>query len=179
MSVDPVKLQRLIDKDEIRECVLAYCRGLDREDEEILLSGFHEHAIDDHGAYIGPMRDFQRRAAATRHRWANYQHHVTNQTVDIQGDEAHIETYYIANLVRPDERIDITGGRYLDRLEKIEGRWAIVERLTIVEWGFTVPAEQAGWLPPDIFVGTSHDKSDPSYIRPLKVTRPFRDLGAS
>lgn len=178
MDIDPARLQRLIDKDEIRECVLAYARGLDREDGEILLSGFHAHACDDHGSYIGPMSGFQGRAAATRHRWQVYQHHVTNQTVDIDGDTAHAETYYLANLVRPDGPIDLTGGRYIDRLERIDGRWGIVERITMVEWGCTVPKEQTGWLPPDLFVPATHGKDDPSYRRPLKITRPFRDLGA-
>ena len=65
MDVIPEQLQRLIDKDAIRDCVLAYARGLDREDETILLSGFHPHACDDHGSYIGPISKFTGRASAT------------------------------------------------------------------------------------------------------------------
>jgi len=178
MDVDAAQIRRLIDKDAIRECVLLYARGLDREDEEILLSGFHPHARDDHGTFIGPMRDFNARASATRHRWKNYQHHVTNQLVDLDGDNAHAESYFFANLIRPDGRIDLSGGRYIDRLERIDGRWGISERITMVEWGATIPAEQAGWLPPDLFVAPTHDKSDPSYRRPLEITRPPRDMGA-
>lgn len=178
MGIDPAKLQRLIDKDEIRDCVLAYARGLDREDQAIMLSGFHGHAQDDHGSYIGPIAGFPDRASATKHRWKVYQHHITNQTVDIDGDIAHAETYYIANLVRYDESIDLTGGRYIDRLERIDGRWGIVERITMVEWGATMPNEQTGWLPPGLFVSATHDKSDPSYQRPLTITREARDLGA-
>lgn len=178
MDVIPEQLQRLIDKDAIRDCVLAYARGLDREDETILLSGFHPHACDDHGSYIGPISKFTGRASATRHRWDVYQHHVTNQTIDIEGDGAHAETYFFANLVRPDGHIDLTGGRYIDRLERIEGRWGIAERVTVVEWGATIPPEQTGWLPPGLFIPATHDKDDPSYQRPLKITREFRDLGA-
>ena len=178
-DVDAERLQRLIDKDDIRDCVLAYARGLDREDEQILLSGFHADARDDHGSYIGPMAKFTGRASATRHRWSNYQHHITNQVVDIDGDTAHAETYFFANLIRPDEQIDLTGGRYLDRLERRDGRWAIAERITIVEWGATVPAEQAGWIPEGLFVASTHDRDDPSYRRPLSITRSDRDLGAS
>jgi hypothetical protein len=124
------------------------------------------------------MRDFPARASATRRRWDNYQHHVTNQLVDLDGDVAHAESYFFANLVRPDQRIDLSGGRYLDRLEKRDGEWGIVDRITIVEWAATIPADQAGWLPADLFTSSSHDKSDPSYRRPLKVTRPDRDLSA-
>lgn len=178
MDIDPAQLQRLIDKDAIRECVLNYARGLDREDRDIMLSGFHGHAQDDHGSYIGPISGFPDRASATRHRWKVYQHHVTNQTIDIDGDQAHTETYYIATLVRHDGSIDLTGGRYIDRLERIDGRWGIVERITMVEWGATLPIEQTGWLPPDLFVPATHDKTDPSYQRPLTVTRAPRDLGA-
>ena len=75
-----------------------------------------------------------------------------------------------AQIVRDDE------GRLINDSLACDRRGT--ERVTIVEWGATIPPEQTGWLPPGLFIPATHDKDDPSYQRPLKITRAFRDLGA-
>ena len=46
-------LQRLIDKDEIRDVMARYCRGVDRADWDLVRSTYHTDAYDDHGDYRG------------------------------------------------------------------------------------------------------------------------------
>lgn len=53
MNLDLTKLQRLLDKDEIREVILRYTRGVDRHDDATIASAYHPDATDDHGPYIG------------------------------------------------------------------------------------------------------------------------------
>lgn len=52
-------------------------------------------------------------------------HNITTHNCEIDGDEAHTESYVIFVLRRKDERtVLVGGGRYLDRLEKRDGDWA-------------------------------------------------------
>ncbi|MBT5754390.1 MAG: SnoaL-like domain-containing protein [Acidimicrobiaceae bacterium] len=43
------RLRALIDKDEIRDVLMRYGRGVDRLDEELLRSCYHPDSHDDHG----------------------------------------------------------------------------------------------------------------------------------
>ena len=47
------KLQRLIDKDEIRDLISRYARGVDRADWDLVRDTYHPDATDDHGDYKG------------------------------------------------------------------------------------------------------------------------------
>ena len=51
-------LQRLIDKDEIRDVMARYCRGVDRADWDLVRSTYHTDAYDDHGDYKGGVDGF-------------------------------------------------------------------------------------------------------------------------
>ncbi|MFB9858751.1 hypothetical protein [Paenarthrobacter aurescens] len=53
MAIDETALQRLLDKEAIREASLKYTRGIDRHDDDILRQVYHPDARDDHGEYIG------------------------------------------------------------------------------------------------------------------------------
>jgi hypothetical protein len=51
-------LQVLLDKQEIHEVLMRYCRGIDRCDAELLRSVYHADAVDDHGQLNGKAADF-------------------------------------------------------------------------------------------------------------------------
>ncbi|MCW1383619.1 nuclear transport factor 2 family protein [Novosphingobium sp. KCTC 2891] len=177
MYPDMHALQRLIDKDAIREASLRYTRGIDRHDVELALAAYHSDATDDHGTFIGDPPGFVRYANDVHARnWVQHQHYVTNQTIDLDGDTAHGETYFLATLQRPDGTVDLVGGRYVDRFDKREGCWAVADRACLVEWTGELPA--GGKVDASIFLSGSQDKSDISYARPLRLHRPRRDLSA-
>jgi hypothetical protein len=50
------RLQELVDRADILDCVQRYARGIDRHDVELVASCYHPDAIDDHGLYVGPGR---------------------------------------------------------------------------------------------------------------------------
>jgi hypothetical protein len=169
------KLNELLDRSEILDCLHRYARGMDRHDRGLVRSAYHEDAIDDHAGYVGPVDGFldwafEYHAGQTRH-----QHYVTNHSVELDGDEAHAETYYV--FVGTDRDVDaplrVVGGRYIDRFERREGRWAIAARVCLVEWQTAL----ASGLPHAAFdflavVGTvAQDRTDASYQRPLIVKR--------
>ena len=47
-------VQELIDRQRIYECLLRYTRGMDRLDRELVLSAYHDDAVEDHGPVVSP-----------------------------------------------------------------------------------------------------------------------------
>jgi hypothetical protein len=175
MNIDLKAVERLLDKEAIREAVLCYSRGVDRLDEELLAQAYHSDATDDHGAYIGNPAGFAKWVEATHRRYSSaHQHYVMNQTVDLDGDMAHVETYYMTAMRRKNDVTALSGGRYVDRMERRDGRWAVADRLCLVEWHGELVKGQESW-DPDLYARGTWDRSDPSYQRPLKATRPHRN----
>ncbi len=168
------KVQYLFDRQQILDCVIRYARGLDRHDEEVLASVFHEDAIDWHDDFIGHPADFVP-WANTMHEanWNAHTHMMSNNRVEIDGDVAHSETYVLFTLRRKDNTgIDWGGGRYIDRLERRAGEWKIARRQCLVEWyGQAEGVNQSSMTYP---AGT-WDHTDPSYRRPFDIELPAAD----
>jgi hypothetical protein len=175
-------LRYLADRQAIMDCAVAFSRGVNRRDRKLLRSVFHADAVDDHGFFVGNRDDFLDWIDTVYDRIAVTQHFVTNQTVDIDGDTAHAETYWIvANVFKESINVILRGGRYIDKLQRRKGVWAIVERVCLIEWNCNTSELE---MPPDVLsmlaksgVSTT-DKSDPSYVRPLKITRKPQNLHA-
>ena len=51
-------LEDVLAKEEIREVVLKLARGTDRLDRELIVSCYHEGALDDHNEFRGPPEAF-------------------------------------------------------------------------------------------------------------------------
>ena len=165
---DP-RVQLLIDRQDILNCIHRYCRGVDRLDEELLRSAYHPDATDDHGIFRGSVDEFVAWAFGvhrTRHR--GHHHYVTNHVSDVDGDTAHSETYFMmVGQNVSGTPVTLHGGRYIDQLERRHGQWRILHRVSMVEWvGGTTPPD----LPPSTRAenGTiARDRTDTSYDRPL------------
>ena len=168
------KLRELVDRQAIHDVIIRYCRGVDRMDRELLLSAYHPDAIDDHGLFVGRAEEFadyfmafhQSQQSAT-------QHIITNHSCDLDGDTAHTETYWLfAAMNRTGPALSLGGGRYLDRMERRGGRWAIAQRKCLYDWqgvpgDYDLTPEQLKTM---LGAGpATRDASDPSYERPLRV----------
>lgn len=126
----------LWDRQAIHDCVARYCRGVDRFDRALILSAFHPDALDEHGKFVGGPDEFvdwalgQHGAAHLSH-----QHLILNHRADIDGGTAHAETYFMfIAMNRAGKPVTMGGGRYVDRFEKREGRWAIAARVCLRDW---------------------------------------------
>lgn len=170
------RLARLEDREEIRQCIMRYARGMDRRDRDLLRSAYHDGAVDDHVGFIGEVDDFINWAFAYHSTQTRYQHYLLNHTADVDGDEAHAETYYlfVGTDREPANHVTLSGGRYVDRLERRDGRWAIVDRVCVVEWN----AESTSFITDEVIAMmagsmkvATHDTTDPSYDRPLIASR--------
>lgn len=164
---DQVRL--LQDRAEILDCVQRYSRGLDRHDEEVLASAYHPDATEVHGHhFVGPIPEFVKWVNGLHEScWAAHQHFLSNHRVDIDGDVAHAETYVLHVLRWRDKpAVDIGGSRYIDRLERRDGKWAIVLRQVRVEWYAQADASAYPAVA-ELYPSGTWDKSDLSYARPL------------
>jgi hypothetical protein len=173
------RLQELLDRQDILDCVIRYCRAVDRFDRELLLTVYHPDATDDHGTFVGGPESFADWAFGYHSLYQNATHHiVTNHTCDLDGDVAHTETYWIFSGANKDaesgaeQPSSMHFGRYIDRFERRNGKWAIAARACIVEWHAAcgevqIPADFAAAL-----AGSGvqkRNRDDLSYRRPLQV----------
>lgn len=130
-------LKRLLDKQEINEILVRYCRGADRCDEALIRSIYHEDAYDDHGYWKGTGYEFatflpSRLMAAN----VSTTHSITNVLIEIEGYSAVSESQVTATLLRRGTPLiaDVMSARYLDKLSCRNGRWGIDERTVVLEW---------------------------------------------
>jgi hypothetical protein len=160
-------LQRLTDRQAILDAITTYSRGLDRHDEEMIAAPFAEDAIDNHGDFVGDGRELAVWGNALHaHSFDAHQHFLATHTCDIDGDGAHTETYWLAVLRRNESgRSVMIGGRYIDRLERREGVWKIVLRVTVME--SIAEAERPPFPRWAYYVQGRWDRQDISYMRPL------------
>lgn len=163
-------LQRLLDRQDILDCVSRYARGLDRHDDAMVASAYHPDALDNHGDFTGSADAFipwanELHAAD----WDAHQHHLTNHVCEIDGDVAHAETYCIGAFRRKDHSmVDMAGGRYIDRLERRDGQWRIAARTVVMEWVCAAPSAVSRFSA-DPYPPGAWDRSDRSYQRPLVI----------
>ena len=158
---------------EILQCIYRCARGMDRNDFDLAMSAFHPDALDDHGVFVGLARDFLQGISKRGESYVARQHFIMNHLAEIDGNEAHAETYYFAAFHRKqDDGLELYFGRYLDRFEYRDGRWAIAARVVVQESALD-PVVAKSFA--QIFIQGTQDRSDPSYQRPLRVTRPLRN----
>ena len=165
-------IRELKDRQDIYDCLVRYCHGVDKLDRELVRSAYHDDAIDDHGDFVGPVEGFLD--------WA-FNYHITLQkrtvhaihthSCEIDGDVAHCETYWTFTAVNQDAPHQTRAtGRYLDRMERRAGRWAIVERICVLT-GLDHQTDPDGVAGDAAFVPSRRDGTDPAYMRPLTVDR--------
>jgi hypothetical protein len=166
------QVRALQDDREIRDCVLRYARGLDRHDEEIYSSVYHQDAIDHHGDFLGRRDEFVPWGLALlASEWDAHTHHLTNIRIDVDGDTAHSESYVLFVQRRRDGGDhDVGGGRYIDRLERRDGEWRVAARRMVIEWMGRMQVAAFGGA--DSYPSGTWDQTDPSYHRPFVLPEP-------
>jgi hypothetical protein len=152
---------------EIRQVLYRYCRGVDRGDEAMIKNVYHAGATDDHGSWKGRGEDFAAYIVETMDGQSTAsQHHLTNVLIELDGDGAAVESYFIAlHPYQADgeggEALAFVGGRYLDRFERRGGIWRIANRKVLLDWTRSeLPGE--AWQAQQMFEGGGRREADPS-----------------
>jgi hypothetical protein len=138
-------LDDLLDKQAIYENGMKYCRGIDRYDLATMKSAYWPDSTDDHGSFIGNGHEFCETAYNRRARLRSMNHHMGNTQIELLGDQAKCESYYLVASIwaDPDGKGDVqnlVGGRYKDLYEKRDGEWKILRRVCVWDWSSDTPA---------------------------------------
>ena len=159
------------DRIEILDCVHNQARGHDRHDIELMTSVYHDVGIDEHGPTVKTGPEYGEWSnAAHSSVFIDHLHNITTHTCEIDGDEAHAESYVIGSMRGKDETsMVLLGGRYLDRLERRNGEWRIALRRCTIEWSMTGDAKMLQRGATAGFLKGRWDRDDLSYTRPLQL----------
>lgn len=151
---------------EIRNVQERYCRGIDRADADILRTVYWEDGYDEHGSFEGDREAYIAWVIPlVRERFAVLQHVLGQTYTELHGDFAHTETYFVQHSLRPDGVAYASPGRYIDRLERRNGEWRILERKTMMSFFYPTETADVDKHAAAGFPAGSQDREDPSYIR--------------
>jgi hypothetical protein len=172
------ELQRLLDEHAVRAVTDRYARAVDRLDWELLRSCYHADAHEDHGhRYRGSVEGFITWLAEVLSEFESTTHYITNQIVDIEGDDAWCEAYCLGihrtmasdGQSPRDTNIVV---RYLSQLQRRDGEWRISSRVCAFEPG-NVSSITENIAPTDRGTPGTRDRRDPSYTH-LRLRFPMR-----
>jgi hypothetical protein len=160
------RVQDLQDREAIRDRIMRYGRGIDRNDGQLVADTFWPDALVDHGHskfsgdtigdYFGTV------STATTHRQVHY---MMNIVIDVNGDLAISETqaWYLAETSRNDVDYTINRSvRYIDRWERRNGEWRVFHRTVPETWN-KLEAITERFPNPGGIVYAQPDTSDISY----------------
>jgi SnoaL-like domain len=165
------RLEQLLDRQEILDCLVRFSRGIDRFDRELFLSAFHADAVISAGEFVGDPVNLYEWARGIHEQGQSATHHnLLNHSCEMHGDTAHTETYYLFVGRNRDDSNWLAGGRYIDRLEQRDEGWKIALRTNAIEWSAVVPGLAIPFADvADIHLNglAARSKEDISYLRPL------------
>jgi hypothetical protein len=150
----------------IETVLYRYCRGIDRCDEELIRSAYHDDSYDDHGNFTGSGAEFAAWVTERLRRIPQRTTHVlTNVLAETDGgDVARVESYYTGTHFFV-ESLEIMQfhGRYVDRFERRDGRWAISRRQVVHDWSERRAVTPVHDEQDDRFARGVQDSGDPVY----------------
>jgi hypothetical protein len=136
------RLRLVEDRQAIHDVIVRYCRGVDRSDPDLVLSAFHDDAIDNHFGVVLPFREAIGTLKAARSGGGSApskttsMHNICNVLIEVDGDVARCESYVIV-IVRIPQDGGATdwmhAGRYVDRFERRNGEWRIAYRTVVYD----------------------------------------------
>jgi hypothetical protein len=163
-----MSVAQLLARQEITDCLMRYCRGVDRADEELIRSAYWPDAHDAHGEWNGPIDAFVGGWLPRQGRREVCQHFVTNLTFVFDDEGADVESYFLSAAKAHDsDDLLLVAGRYCDRFTERGGEWRIQTRLVLQDWLTSTDASSMA----GILAATAHrgarDRTDPSYAHPV------------
>jgi hypothetical protein len=129
-------------------------------------SAYHEGAIDDHGVYVGDALAFCERVVQSHRRFDATMHCIFNHTIEVDDATSARGEIYNTSYLRRGRTVDTWWGRYLDRYECRDGRWAISYRICVHEWTRTDPITESMALEFERFKQGSDDRGSGAVLGP-------------
>jgi hypothetical protein len=126
----------------IREVIAKYARGVDRRDQALVRSVYHDDCEEDHGdGFSGGPDEFVAWAMKHLQNFVGTQHFMGQSMIALAPDRlsADVETYCVGRHLFPvngeSQQIEEIGVRYVDGFENRPGvGWRVARRTVVVEW---------------------------------------------
>jgi hypothetical protein len=143
MSIAAPTLEILAAKQAIADLLHRYCRAMDRMDRELALSCWHPGGTDEHiPLFAGTGEAFVDWVWQVHEPMVLTRHQLSNLLIEVEGDEAWSESYWqvLLRIQRDGALVDLwSGGRYVDHMRCIDGRWGFVLHRSVHDWDHVVP----------------------------------------
>lgn len=164
-------LDELEARTRIVDCILSFCRGVDRTDWELAASAFHADAVDHHGWFVGNAAEGLIPALRERHAGLTHAAHVvtnvaiTFATPTLASVESYVQVFQTEPVADDDlatpavKRIHAIA-RYVDRFECRDGVWRIANR-SLVYGDLQTVGDSSVLQLPDGFLVQKRDGRDP------------------
>lgn len=163
----------LMDRQAILDCISLHARGHDRHDVELLAAAYHVDGIDEHGYAVNTGPNYPEWANAAHSAGSKlHLHNISTHICEIDGDVAHCESYVLVGLLNNDEKsARLINGRYIDRLERRDGKWKIALRRSTVDLLISGDASilKAPLFTQQGYIKGMQNERDLCYQRPLSL----------
>lgn len=138
METVPKELQALLDREQIRDCLVRLARGEDRRNAGAITASYWPDASADYGIFAGNFDEYLAWVVPGSPALPVTQHFLGQTLIELGGGtakaETHVISYHRVKLSEEDQRDTCIGGRYLDALEKRNGEWRIARRVMLYDW---------------------------------------------
>ncbi|GAB3287575.1 nuclear transport factor 2 family protein [Parahaliea aestuarii] len=141
MSADnrDAQLDEALAKLAVHDLLMAYARGVDRADSELLGSIFLPDSTVVSGAFNGSGPEFAREITrSVSENLVRCFHSIANEWVKVEGEHAVGEAYVIAHMTAGGTDT-VTGGRYVNEFERRDGSWKIRSHTFVADWNMNLP----------------------------------------
>ena len=130
------RLRAVEDQLSINQTITRYCRALDWLDEKLLRTCYLPDAVIDYGFYQGDAEGFYPVVMEIERSALHRSHFLSNVAIELQGDFAEVECYGIATTTPDNKVLNVFGGRYLNRFQRVNGDWLICKSTYILDHNF-------------------------------------------
>jgi SnoaL-like protein len=125
----------LLARQDINDALLRYCWGIDRGDLPLILSAFHDDAMDNHsGVEETAVGRFTRTVGEASNMLTS--HNLSNVQIQVDGSKAAAQSYFTARHQFEFEGKTwdwVIAGRYIDKFECRGGQWRIAHRTVVYD----------------------------------------------
>ena len=125
--------EQLADRQAVVAVIDRYATSLDAKDYARFRTCFSDDAVVHYGEALGPD-EAAAYAEGVLSGYDHTQHLLGNYDITLDGDRASARTYVQASHVSAEGTIWVLGGTYIDRFERREGEWKIVELTLEGKW---------------------------------------------
>jgi hypothetical protein len=146
--MDP-RLHEMLDHYEILKLLAEYCHGCDRADVDLMASVYTgDDSFDDHGYVSAPGPEYCRVMTDRIVERTEAISHILGQSlIRVDGDTAVAETFFLGlfRLLPGADgipRLNQLAGRFIDRLERIDGKWKIRHRTAVRDTSITLKVDE-------------------------------------